>query len=169
MGAILESLGFEFPKFLWQLVNFLILLFILKKFAYKPMLNMLDERKKSIEDAINNAETAKNEAEKLRKEYESRLAEAKQEAQSVIAKATKLGEEMKNEIITNAQNEANKAIQRAQEEIAIEKDQAIAALRDEVAILAIMAAGKVLGKTISVEDHKKLVNDFVAEVGDLKC
>jgi len=169
MGAILESLGFEFPKFLWQLVNFLILLFILKKFAYKPMLNMLDERKKSIEDAINNAETAKNEAEKLRKEYESRLAEAKQEAQEVIAKATKLGEEMKKEIITNAQNEANKAIQRAQEEIAIEKDQAIAALRDEVATLAVMAAGKVLGKTISVEDHKKLVNDFVAEVGDLKC
>jgi len=169
MGAILESLGFEFPKFLWQIANFFILLLILKKFAYKPLLNMLDERKKSIEDAINNAETAKVEAEKLRKDYESRLAEAKQEAQDVIAKATKLGEEMKNDIVTNAQNEATKAIQRAQEEIAREKDQAIAALRDEVAILAVMAAGKVLGKAVSVEDHQKLVRDFVAEVGDLKC
>lgn len=169
MGAILESLGFEFPKFLWQVANFLILLFILKKFAYKPLLNMLDERKKSIEDAINNAETAKVEAEKLRKDYEARLAEAKQEAQDVIAKATKLGEEMKKDIVTNAQTEATKAIQRAQEEIAREKDQAIAALRDEVAILAVMAAGKVLGKAVSVEDHQKLVKDFVAEVGDLKC
>ena len=169
MGEILESLGFEFPKFIWQVVNFLILLWILKKFAYKPILGMLDERKKSIEDAINNAESAKNEALNLRKEYESRLAEAKQEAQDVIAKATKLGEEMKNDIVANAQAEATKAIQRAQEEINREKDQAIAALRDEVATLAVMAAGKVLGKAISVEDHKNLVNEFVTEVGDLKC
>ncbi|PKM82207.1 MAG: ATP synthase F0 subunit B [Firmicutes bacterium HGW-Firmicutes-14] len=169
MGSILESLGFEFPKFLWQVVNFLILLFILKKLAYKPILNMLDERKKSIEDAINNAETAKTEAEKLRKDYEARLAEAKQEAQDIIAKATKLGEEMKNEIVTKAQNEASKAIQKAQEEITREKDQAIAALRDEVAILAVMAAGKIIGKSITVEDHEKLVKEFVAEVGELKC
>jgi len=169
MGAILESLGFEFPKFLWQVVNFLILLFLLKKFAYKPILDMLDERKKSIEDAINNAETAKNEAEKMRKEYETRLAEAKQEAQEIMAKATKLGEEMKREIVDNAQSEATKAIQKAQEEINREKDQAIAALRDEVAVLAVMAAGQVLGKAISVEDHEKLVKEFVSEVGDLKC
>ena len=169
MGAILESLGFEFPKFLWQVVNFLILLFLLKKFAYKPILDMLDERKKSIEDAINNAETAKNEAEKMRKEYETRLAEAKQEAQEIMAKATKLGEEMKREIVENAQSEATKAIQKAQEEINREKDLAIAALRDEVAVLAVMAAGQVLGKAISVEDHEKLVKEFVSEVGDLKC
>lgn len=169
MGEILESLGFEFPKFLWQVVNFLILLWILKKFAYKPILSMLDERKKSIEDAINNAESAKTEAANLRKEYETRLAEAKQEAQDIIAKATKLGEEMKNDIVANAQAEATKAIKRAQEEINREKDQAIAALRDEVATLAVMAAGKVLGKAISVEDHQKLVNEFVTEVGDLKC
>lgn len=169
MGDILKSLGFEFPKFAWQVVNFLILLWILKKFAYKPILGMLDERKKSIEDAINNAESAKAEAAKLRQDYESRLAEAKQEAQDIIAKATKLGEEMKSDIVANAQAEATKAIQRAQEEISREKDQAIAALRDEVATLAVMAAGKVLGKAISVEDHKNLVNEFVTEVGDLKC
>lgn len=169
MGEILTGLGFEFPKFLWQIVNFLILLFLLKKFAYKPILNMLDERTKTIEDAISNAETAKTEAEKLRKEYETRLAEAKQEAQEVMAKATKLGEEMKNEIVTNAQNEAAKAVQKARDEITREKDQAIASLRDEVAVLAVMAAGKVLGKSITVEDHEKMVKEFVAEVGDLKC
>ncbi|PKM47927.1 MAG: ATP synthase F0 subunit B [Firmicutes bacterium HGW-Firmicutes-8] len=169
MEEILKSLGFEFGKFAWQVANFLVLLFLLKKFAYKPILNMLDERKKSIEDAINNAETAKNEAEKMRKEYEARLAEAKQDAQDIIAKATKLGEEIKKDIVTTAQNEATKAIQRAQEEITREKAQAIAALRDEVAILAVMAAGKILGKAITAADHEKLVKDFVAEVGDLKC
>lgn len=169
IGQILASLGFEFGKFAWQVVNFLILLFLLKKFAYKPLLNFLDERKQSIEDAINNAEHAKSEAEKLRKEYESRLAEAKLEAQAIIEKASKLAEETKTEIVTSAQTEAAKAIQKAQEEIAREKDQAIAALRDEVAVLAVMAAGKVIGKAITVEDHKQLVNEFVAEAGDLKC
>ncbi len=169
MEKILESLGFEFPKFLWQIANFLVLLWLLKKFAYKPILNMLDERKRSIEEAINNAETARNEAEKMRKEYETRLAEAKQEAQEIMAKAAKLGEEEKKEILAGAQNEATKAIQRAQEEIAREKDQAIAALRDEVAVLAVMAAGKVLGKSITVEDHEKLVKEFVTEVGGFKC
>lgn len=167
--ALLESLGFAPLKFVWQIVNFLILLFILKKLLYKPMLQMLDDRKKSIEDAINNAETAKVEAEALRKDYEARLAEAKQEAQEIIAKATKLGEEMKKDIVENAQNEAAKAIQKAQEEIVREKEQAIMALRDEVATLAVMAAGKVLGKAITVEDHEKLVKEFVQEVGDLKC
>ncbi len=167
--ALLESLGFAPLKFVYQIVNFLILLFILKKLLYKPMLQMLDDRKKSIEDAINSAEVAKTEAEALRKDYEARLAEAKQEAQDIIAKATKLGEEMKKDIVTNAQNEANKAIQKAQEEIQREKDQAIGALRDEVATLAVLAAGKVLGKTITVEDHEKLVKEFVQEVGDLKC
>lgn len=169
LGDILASLGFDFNKFMWQIANFLVLLFLLKKFAYKPVLAMLDERKKSIEDAISNAESAKTDAEKMRKEYEARLAEAKQEAQDIIAKATKLGEDMKNEIVANAQSEATKAIQRAQDEISREKDQAIAALRDEVAVLAVMAAGKVLGKAIAVEDHEKLVKEFVAEAGDLKC
>lgn len=169
IGQILASLGFEFGKFAWQIANFLVLLFILKKLAYKPILNMLDERKKAIEDAINNAETAKNEAEKMRKEYELRLAAAKQESQEIVAKATKLGEDIKKEIVANAQSEATKAIQRAQEEITREKEQAIVALRDEVAVLAVMAAGKVLGKAISVEDHERLVKDFVAEAGDLKC
>lgn len=168
ISSILSSLGFQYDKFLWAIANFLVLLFILKKILYQPMLQMLDDRKKGIEDAINNAETAKIEAEKLRKDYETRLAEARQEAQDIVAKATKLGEEMKQEIVTSAQNEANKAIQRAQEEIARERDQAVAALRDEVATLAVLAAGKVIGKTISVEDHAKLVKDFVEEVGDLQ-
>ncbi len=165
---MLEALGFQTGKFLWSIVNFLVLLFILKKLLYKPLLQMLDERKNAIEEAITNAETAKTEAEKLRKDYETRLAEARQEAQDIIAKATKLGEEVKQEIVTSAQNEATKAIQRAQEEIARERDRAVAALRDEVATLAVLAAGKVIGKTITVEDHAKLVKEFVEEVGDLQ-
>jgi F-type H+-transporting ATPase subunit b len=105
----------------------------------------------------------------MRKEYEIRLKEAKQEAQDILAQATKLGEEMKTDIVTNAQSEAARAIKKAQEEIGREKDRAIADLRDEVATLAVLAAGKVLGKSITIEDHEKMLKEFVTEVGDLKC
>lgn len=169
MGAILDSLGFDLGKFIWAIVNFLILLVILNKFAYKPIIKMLDDRKKSIEDSLTQAEKAKDDAEKLQKEYQTQLMEAKKEAQEIMEKATKLGEQMREEIVANAQSEANKAIQRAQEEINREKEKAVATLRDEVANLAVLAAGKVLDKAISVEDHEKMVKEFVAEVGDLKC
>jgi len=169
MGAILDSLGFVTGKFIWAIVNFLILLVVLNKFAYKPVIKMLDDRKNSIEDSLTKAEKAKDDAEKLQKEYQTQLMEAKKEAQEIMEKATKLGEQMREEIVANAQSEANKAIQRAQEEISLEKEKAVAALRDEVANLAVMAAGKVLGKAITVADHEKMIKDFVAEVGDLKC
>lgn len=168
MGSIAEALGFDVNKFIWALINFLILVFLLKKFAYKPVLNMLDERKRSIEESLSRAEKARDEAERMQKEYEAQLAQAREEAQRIIEQATKLGEQMKEEILANAQAEASKAIQRAQEEIAREREKAVAALREEVANLAVLAAGKVLGRAISVEDHEKMIKEFIAEVGDLQ-
>lgn len=169
MGAIADALGFDVTRFFWAVVNFLILLVILNKFAYKPIIKMLDDRKKSIEDSLTQAESAKDEAIRLQKEYQAQLMESKKEAQEIIEKASKLGEQMREEIVANAQSEASKAIQRAQEEIVREKEKAVAALRDEVANLAVLAAGKVLGKAITVQDHEQMVKEFVAEVGDLKC
>ncbi|MDN5292875.1 MAG: F-type H+-transporting ATPase subunit b [Eubacteriales bacterium] len=168
MEAIAEALGFDVNKFIWALINFLILVFLLKKFAYKPVLNMLDERKRSIEESLTRAEKARDEAERMQKEYEAQLAQAREEAQRIIEQATKLGEQMKEEILANAQAEASKAIQRAQEEIAREREKAVVALREEVANLAVLAAGKVLGRAISVEDHEKMIKEFIAEVGDLQ-
>lgn len=169
MGQLLNALGFDVGKFLWGVFNFLVLLVILNKFAYKPVIKMLDERKKSVEDSLNQAEKAQQEAERIQKEYQAQMAAAKQEAQEIIEKANKMGDQVKAEIVTKAQDQANKTIQQAQEEIARAKNQAVAELRDEVANLTILAAGKVLGRAISVEDHEKMIKDFVAEVGDLKC
>ena len=168
MGAE-GGLAFSWSEFSWAIINFVVLLAILNKLLYKPVVNMLEERKATIKNSMEHAEVAKTEADKLRTEYAALLKDAKQEAQKIIADASKAGEDMREQIVTSAKGEAQKAIQKAQEEIAREKDQAIAALRGEIATLAVLAASKVVDKSISVADHEKMVKEFVAEVGELPC
>lgn len=160
---------FHLSEFLFTIANFFILLAILNKLLYKPMLAMLDERKKTIADSLNQAQQARAEADKIKADYEVHLNEAKKEAQEIIARANKMGEEMREEMVTKAKTEAEKVLLKAQAEIAREKDQAVNALRQEVATLAVLAAGKVVSKSLTVEDHQQMVEEFVNEVGDLKC
>lgn len=130
---------------------------------------MLDERKNTIKDSLESAEANKIEANKLKEEYEQRLAEAKAEAQEIIAQATKAAEDSKNEIVAAAKEDANRMIEKAKAEIDQEKEKALAQVRDEVATLAVLAAGKILEKSITVEDHKQMVNDFIDKAGELSC
>ena len=103
------------------IINFLVLVVILNKFLYKPITNILDERKKEVMRNLDSAEAAKKEAEKAKEEYLKQLENARKEANEIISKATKLGEETKNEIISEARNEAAKISAKAQEEIRLEK------------------------------------------------
>lgn len=160
---------FNLNLFIWSFINFIALLYILNKFLYKPMLKMLDDRKQTIAESMKLAETTKQEAARAQDDYQAQLVAAKKEAQDIIGKATKMGEEMREDLVKNAKMEADKALKNAQAEIAREKNQAVAALRSEVATLAVLAAGKVVGKSINVDDHEKMVKEFVDEVGDLPC
>ncbi len=154
------------PDIVWAIINFFVLVAILNKFLYKPLLGMLDARKKDIQDKHEQAETARQEAQAIKEEYLKEMQNAKREAQDIITKAAKLGDDTKNEIIAEARESATKLTKKAQEEIRLEKEKAKNELRDEVASLAIMAAGKVLDRTINREDHDKLIREFVNEVGD---
>ncbi|MGI6225642.1 MAG: F0F1 ATP synthase subunit B [Peptococcales bacterium] len=156
------------PDIVWAIINFLILVAILNKFLYKPVIKMLDERKNEVANNLNKAEESKLEAEKLKDEYIKHLQNAKSEAQEIIAKANKLGEETKNEIVAQARVEAEKISAKAQEEIRLEKTKALSELRDEVASLAILAAGKIISKNIDVHEHEKMVQDIVKEVGEVQ-
>ncbi|MFZ3171002.1 MAG: F0F1 ATP synthase subunit B [Carboxydocellales bacterium] len=160
---------FNVTLFAWSFVNFIALLYILNKVLYKPMLKMLDDRKRTIAESFQQAESTRQEADQVKGQYQAQLTLAKKEAQEIIERATKMGEEMKDDLVKNAKTEADKALKQAQTEIIREKNQAISALRQEVATLAVLAAGKVVGKSISVEDHEKMVKEFVDEVGDLPC
>lgn len=154
------------PTMVWAIINFLILVAILNKFLYGPIVKILDDRKNEVVNNLDQAETAKTEAEKLKEEYVEQIKKAKLEAQEIINKANKLGEETKNEIISEARDEAAKVSAKAQAQIQREKSKALAELRDEVASLAILAAEKVVAKSLNNQDHEKMVHEFVKEVGE---
>lgn len=156
-------------KMMWAAINFFILLAILYKFAYNPILQMLDDRRNTIESSLRHAEEVRADVERMMNEAEASLMNARKEAQEIVARASKLGEETREEIVAKAKEEANAERARAIAEIQSEKEKALAELRDTAATLAIMAAEKVLGKAITVEDHQRMVKEFVNEVGDRLC
>jgi len=153
----------------WTAVSFFVLLAILYKFGFTPISNMLEERTNTIESSLRHAEELRAEVEQLRREAAQNLADSRKEAQDIVARATQIAEETKNEIISKAQAEAAAERARAIAEIKAEREAAINELRDTAATLAIMAAEKVLGRALTESDHKAMVQDFIKEAGDLIC
>ena len=160
-------MNIHIPDMIWAIINFLVLVAILNKFLYKPLLGMLETRKQEIRNKYDEAEAARSEAVKMKEEYTREMQNARREAQEIITKATKLAEDSKSQILSEARDESAKMIKKAQEEIHLEKEKAKAELRNEVASLAVLAAGKILDRTIQQEDHEKMVREFVNEVGDV--
>lgn len=153
----------------WSAVNFFVLLALLYKFGFNPVNAMLEQRANTIESSIKHAEEIRVEVDQLRKETQANLAESRKEAQEIIARATKAAEDAKAEIAAQAKEEAAAMKTKAQAEIASATEAAKVELRDTAAILAMMAAEKVLGRAITEEDHKKMVKEFVDEAGDFLC
>ena len=153
---------------IFAIINFIVLVVVLKVFLYKPVCNMLDNRKQEVVNNLNSAEEAKLEAQKLRDEYAAQIQNARAEAQEIINQAAKIGEQTKADIVTEAREEAARLTAKAQDEIAREKTEALNEIRNEIADLAVLAASKVVGKTIDVADHQNMVNNFVKEVGEAK-
>ena len=153
---------------IFAIINFAILVVGLKVFLYKPVCNMLDSRREEVINNLNSAEEAKLEAQKLKDEYAAQIQNARAEAQDIINQAAKIGEQTKADIVSEAREEASRLTAKAQAEIAREKTEALNEIRNEIADLAVLAASKVVGKTIDVADHQNMVNDFVKEVGEAK-
>lgn len=153
---------------IFAMINFAILVVGLKVFLYKPVCNMLDSRREEVINNLNSAEEAKLEAQKLKDEYAAQIQNARAEAQDIINQAAKIGEQTKADIVSEAREEASRLTAKAQAEIAREKTEALNEIRNEIADLAVLAASKVVGKTIDVADHQNMVNNFVKEVGEAK-
>lgn len=173
-GAIPEPAG-ETPAFGnffvvgWTAVNFFILLALLYKFAFNPINAMLEQRATTIESSLKHAEEVRIEVEQMRKETQANLAESRKEAQEIVARATKAAEDAKTEITNKAREEADNFKIKARAEIEAATEQAKIELKDTSAALAIMVAEKLLGRAITEEDHKQMVDQFVNEAGDMLC
>jgi F-type H+-transporting ATPase subunit b len=152
---------------IWTLVSFFILLILLKKVAFPPILKGMKKREETIKQQLEEAQKAKKEAENLLGDYKRQLAEARSEAQKIINEGKSLGENMRKEIVQKAQEESNQIVKRAQEEIELQKQKAILELQEKIADLSIMAATKIINKSLNTEDNRRLVEEYVSKVGDL--
>ncbi len=161
-------MGFSIHEYIGTIISFLVFAWVMWKLAYKPVIEVLEKRRQDVENNLESAAKAREEAASMRRDYEARLAAAQKDAQEIIKKAEKVAEKNKDEIVLKAQKESDEMLLKAQRTIEIEKNRAIAELRHEVADLSVMVAGKVLGKSLTEEDHKRLAKEFVEEVGDVQ-
>ena len=161
MQLVTPSIGLLF----WMLVSFGIVFLILKKFAWKPILDMISEREASIEDALNAARKAKEEMVALKNSNEKILFEAKMERDKLMKEAREMKDAIIAEAKTKASKEAEKIIASARENIQNEKMAAITELKNQVATLSIEIAEKILKQELSADDKQKsLVNNLLQDV-----
>lgn len=154
----------------WTLIftwgNLIILFLLMKKFLFKPINNILDKRKKEIDEMYESAQSSKGDAEKLLEDYTEKLKNVNEEAEDILKTAKKRAEGKSEEIVSEAKKEAQVILSRAEREIALEKSRAQEELLKEVSGLASTMASKILEKDISEEDHKEMIDKFISEIGD---
>jgi F-type H+-transporting ATPase subunit b len=167
MGGI-SQLGISLPTLITQVVTFIILLVVLRFVAYKPIMRMLDERSRRIKESMEQAEALKAQSARGEEELKKQLEQASREGQDRIARAVKVGEDVKQKAQEDAKKEAENLITRARSEIQRERDDAITEVRREFADLTVLAAGKVIEKSLNKEEHRELIEKVLEESSTLK-
>lgn len=163
----MEILIPKVPEILVSLTSFLILFFVLAKFAFPPITNMLDKRAETIRGSLDRAEETRVEAERLLEEYKVQMAEARAEVAKVIEQGRLVADRMKDDIIARANEESANMIVKAKESIEGEKTAAMAELQRSVADISVQVAGKLIGEKLSADEHAELIDRYIAEVGSL--
>ena len=150
--------------FVWTILTFLLLLFVLAKFAWKPLLKMLNDREELIRSSLEDAEKAKEKLEKLNAEGEATINQARSEAQSILSEGKAAAAKLKDETLDVAKEQAKQIASEAEKQINIEKDKAIAEIKSEVVNLSMSIAEKLINKNISPEDNKALIDESLSSV-----
>lgn len=152
----------------WTIINFALFVYLLRRLFFKRVIQLLDERREFIATSLKQAEEAQQAAEKIRSEYDGKLAEARREAQEIIERAQAAAEKAHQERMAATQREAEAMLERAQKTIEREREEAIAALRAEVADLAVLAAERIIGSQLSGDEHRRLAEEAIREAGRLQ-
>ena len=163
-----RELGGSSSVLVAQVINFVILFGLLLLVGYKPLTKMFDERSKKIKDSMEQTELVKKQAERAEEEVKKQLEVASKEGQEVIARAMKTGEEIRREAQEQAKQDAEVLIARARTEIQRERDDAIDELRKGFADVTILAAEKVVDRSLDKEVHRKLIDKVLEESETLK-
>jgi F-type H+-transporting ATPase subunit b len=149
---------------IWALLAFGVTLFLLNKLAFPRIAEALEKRRRLIEESIQHAEQMRKEADQLLAEYRERLKEAREQAEDILIRSRKAAEEYEKEAKERAKQEHQEALERTRREIEAETRRALDEIRKEVADLTVIATEKVARKALDSEDHKRLIEEALAEV-----
>ncbi len=149
---------------LWQIFNMFIIYLLIRRYLYKPLVGFVENRKKGIEDDLKYAEQEKQEAQKLKEEYEKSIRAANQEAREILNKATRESEEIIAEGKRQAKQQAEDMIARAQEELELKKEKMFKELKDEVAFISVRIAERIIETKIDAASQRQLVERHLKEV-----
>ena len=158
----MEALGINLPGFLSQIISFLIVLFIVSRFTPR-ILNALDERARKIQEGLEAAERARQEAQQAQANMQVQLESALKEGQAIIEQASKAAEQVRQEILADAHKESEAMLARARAEFQLERDKALQELRSQFADLTIVAAEKVINESLDKDRHERLIQNVLEE------
>jgi len=164
----MEGLGINLSTLIAQIVNFVILFGLLYLVAYKPIMRMLDERSRRVKESIEQAEDIKQQAASAEEDTKKRIEEVGRKGQEIIAKALSDGEEVRRQAREGAGVEAEAIIAKARVEIQRERDEVIDELHKAFAELTIMAAGKIIDRSLDKEAHRQLIDNVLKESSTFK-
>lgn len=166
MGTFEELLGVNFFNALFTLANTLAIFFVAKKFLYNPVMKMIEDRQREIDDMYDAAGKAKSSAAALESEYQLKLSAAAETSERMVKEAVTRGHHREEEIIRQANLEADAIRSKAAADIAQEKKKAINDAKDEISEMAMTIAGKVVGRVLDSADQASLVDHFIDELGE---
>lgn len=152
-------------EFIPALIAFLVILVVLKKLVWPPVLEMMEKRQQKIQDDLDAAEQSKLQAAEEAKSYESKILEAHHEADAIVAKAKKEAEEVRSQVLAKAQREAADIIAKAHGAVDSERHKAMIELSGSVVDLSVEIASKIIGNDLSEEEQRRLAEKYLAEVG----
>ncbi|MFD1637882.1 F0F1 ATP synthase subunit B [Evansella tamaricis] len=150
----------------YQILGFLVLMWLLKRFALGPIMEMMEKREQHVADQISSAEKNRKDAEKYLAEQREAIQQARIEAKEIVENTKKMSEQQAEEIIKNAKIEADRRIDAAIAQINQEKEQAISALREQVSTLSVLVASKVIERELNEQEQEKLIQETLREVGE---
>ncbi|MFL5800189.1 MAG: F0F1 ATP synthase subunit B [Roseiflexaceae bacterium] len=160
----MEKLGINWGLLIAQIFNVAILLWLLSRYLYQPVLNMLNERTRRVQESLQNAERIKEQLARAKQDYDAELARARQEAAGILAQAQERAKVQEQEIIAQARQEAERIRAEAREQAAQEREQLLRDLKNQMAELVTMTATRVLGEELKA-NHDRLIEESLASLG----
>jgi F-type H+-transporting ATPase subunit b len=150
--------------FIWTIITFLVLLAVLARFAWTPLLQALDKRQSQIRQSLDDADRARQELERLHHESAEIIAKARTDGDAIIARSRSDAERVREEMKQKARAEADHIVKNAERQIQLETARALQQIRQEAVDLSVLIASKILQRTVSKEDNERLIDDALRQV-----